>query len=179
MSLQSKKFSKRGILNLSKFLKVMLIVLILVLGSAAIFYYNQSSNSAEPKFDEAQAHVSSEEMKVQTITEIVVDQLLANLILNIEISPQDKQQDIVLSLQASEFQTEDILLKDSYNVLKEMNRIENVQNLTLKWFMPVKGKNTETLTMSFDHQVLLSLKDYTYNDLKQLALSYTKHEFVK
>ena len=167
---------------MSKSLKVMLIVLILVIGITAVFYYNQTSNSAEPEFDEAKAHVSSEEMKIQTITtisEIVVDQLLANLILNIEISPQDEQQNIVLSLQASEFQTEDILLKDSYNVLKEMNRIENVQNFTLKWFMPVKGKNTEILTMTYDHQVILSLKDYTYNDLKPLALSYTKHEFLK
>ena len=167
---------------MSKSLKVMLFALIPIIGYVSIFYYNQSSNSVELELDEAQAHISAEEMKVQTITtisEFVVDQLLADLIINIEITQQEKQQNIVLSLQASEFQTEDILLKDSYNVLKEMTQIENVQNFTLKWFMPVKGKNEEKLSMSFNHQVLFSLKDHTYKDLKQLALSYTKHEFLK
>lgn len=168
---------------MNKFIKVMLIVLLLVVGVAAVYYYSQTSNSVETKLDEVQPQVTSEEMKIQTITtiaEIVVEQLLANMILNIEVAPQeDGQQNIVLSLQASEFQTEDILLKDSYNVLKEMNRVDNIHNLTLKWFMPVKGKNTETLTLSFEQPTLLTLKDYTYSDLKQLALSYTKDALLK
>ena len=168
---------------MNKFLKVMFSVLILAIGIAAVYYYSQTSNSTEPKtLDEAQAPESSEEIKIQTITtisEIVVEQLFANIILNIEITPELPQQDIVLSLQASEFQTEDILLKDSYNVLKEMKRIENIESFTLKWFMPIQGKNTEALSLSFDQQTLLKLSDYTYSDLKQLALHYIKHETLK
>ena len=57
-----------------------------------------------------------------------------------------------------------------------MYRIEDINNFTLKWFVPVQGKNTEMFTLSFNQQTLLALKDYTYSDLKQLALSYTKYE---
>ena len=165
---------------MNKSIKAILIVLILIIGVAGIFYYSQTTNSTEPKeHNKTEAPKSSDEIKIQTIatiSEIVIEQLFANIILNIEITPLDGQQDIVLSLQANEFQTEDTLLKDSYNVLREMYRIEDINNFTLKWFVPVQGKNTEMFTLSFNQQTLLALKDYTYSDLKQLALSYTKYE---
>ena len=41
--------------------------------------------------------------------------------------------------------------------------------------MPVKNKNTEMLTLTFDQQTLSTMKNYTYIDLKQLATAYEKN----
>lgn len=168
---------------MSKLLKIMLVVLILLIAVGASLYYVRTSDSAEQKKNEnVQAQLSPEDIKVQTITEIseiVVNQLIENVILHIEITPTQESQNVVLSLQASEFQTEDTLLKDSYNIVKELYRVQNLENFTLKWFMPVKNKNTEMLALSFDHQILSTMKSYTYADLKQLATTYKKSEQFK
>ncbi|AWE06482.1 hypothetical protein DCE79_03370 [Lysinibacillus sp. 2017] len=168
---------------MNKLLKIMLVVFILLIAVCASVYYVKTSDSAEPKkIEKVQAQLSPEEMKVQTITEIseiVVNQLIENVILHIEITPAQESQNVVLSLQASEFQTEDTLLKDSYNIVKELSRVQNLENFTLKWFMPVKNKNTEMLALSFDQQSLSTMKNYTSVDLKQLATTYKKDERFK
>ncbi len=173
----------RGVLILNKLLKIILVVLILLMAVGASFYYVKTSDSAEQKkIDKAQAQLTPEKMKVQTITEvseIVVSQLIENVILHTEIIPTQESQNVVLSLQASEFQTEETLLKDSYNIVKELYRVPNIENFTLKWFMPVKNKNTEMLTLTFDQQTLSTMKNYTYIDLKQLATAYEKNEQFK
>ncbi|MER2113863.1 MAG: hypothetical protein ABS960_14315, partial [Solibacillus isronensis] len=101
------------------------------------------NSDQEETIIEAKASMTQEQLKTHTmlmLTEIVLKQFVENIMLNIEIIPVDEKQNVIVSLRASEFLSETTLLKDSYNLLNEIQHVEEINNITLKWFMPVKNK---------------------------------------
>ena len=142
--------------------------------------YIMKKNNLEhlESIEEAQAAVSPEQLKLQTmlaISEIVLQQFIENIILNIEITPMDDKHNVTISLQATEFLHETTLLKDSYNLLNELQHVEALNDVTLKWFRPVQNKNTEVFTLAFDAQTLQTINEISYKDIPQAAKQYIKH----
>ncbi|MER2027763.1 MAG: hypothetical protein ABS935_10805 [Solibacillus sp.] len=139
------------------------------------------NSDQEETIIEAKASMTQEQLKTHTmlmLTEIVLKQFVENLMLNIEIIPVDDKQSVIVSLQASEFLSETTLLKDSYNLLKEIQHVEEINNITLKWFIPVKNKNTEILTVTFDDEALIAFNEISYKDIPKSATQYIKHEHM-
>ncbi|MGN7477128.1 hypothetical protein ACTHOQ_04670 [Solibacillus silvestris] len=139
----------------------------------------KNASEQQEAIDEAKAAIAPEQLKSQTMiamSEIVLQQFVENIMLNIEITPIDDKQNVAISLQASEFIKESTLLKDSYNLLKEIQHVEALNNITLKWLMPVRNKNTEVLTITFDEQKLASINEISYKDIPEAAEQYIKHE---
>ena len=128
---------------------------------------------------ETQAQSSPEQRELQTMTtvsDIVLNQFLENIILNINLTPVDKKFDVDLYLQANEFISEETLLKNSYSILKPVQQIKAIHDFTIKWHMLVKNRNTEVLTLSFNEKTISSIENFSYADLKQSATTYRKHE---
>ncbi|MEK4424215.1 hypothetical protein [Solibacillus sp. FSL K6-1523] len=165
---------------MNKFFKVMLIFLTIFISILLVqFMVNYINSEETKKIEETTAQISPEELQTQTtiaITDIILNQLLENVILNIDFTHHDGQHDVDLFLQGREFVSEDTLLKDSYNILKEINKNETIHDFTLKWYMPVKNKNTEILTLSFSQDTISKIKNLSYKQLKQVATHYEKHE---
>lgn len=146
------------------------------------FILNKNNAEEQQTIEEAKAKVTPEQLKAETlmaISEIVLRQFIENIMLNLEITPIEDKQSVVISLQASEFIEENTLLKDSYNLLKELQHVNAVNDVTLKWFMAVRNKNTEVLTMSFDEQTLLAINNISYQELSEVATFYEKHEALR
>jgi|GEM_PF-6158532 len=158
----------------------MLIALLIFVCAVSVQYIIKMKNSdQEETILEAKASMTQEQLKTHTmllLTEIVLKQFVENIMLNIEIIPVDEKQNVVVSLQASEFLSETTLLKDSYNLLKEIQNVEEINDITLKWFMPVKNKNTEILTITFDDEALVDFDEISYKDIPHASTHYIKHE---
>ena len=160
----------------------MLIALLIFVCAVSVQYIIKMKNSdQEETIIEAKASMTQEQLKTHTmlmLTEIVLKQFVENIMLNIEIIPVDEKQNVIVSLKASEFLSETTLLKDSYNLLNEIQHVEEINNITLKWFMPIKNKNTEILTVTFDDEALDAFNDNSYKDIPQSATQYIKHEHL-
>lgn len=157
----------------------MLIALLIFVCAVSVQYIIKMKNSdQEETIIEAKASMTQEQLKTHTmlmLTEIVLKQFVENIMLNIEIIPVDDKQNVIVSLRASEFLSETTLQKDSYNLLNEIRHVEEINNITLKWFMPVKNKNTEILTITFDEEALVAFDEISYKDIPQSAAQYIKH----
>ncbi|MEK4228528.1 hypothetical protein [Solibacillus sp. FSL H8-0538] len=110
------------------------------------------------------------------VTEIANNQLLENAILDLQVSQQEKEQDVVLHLQSSEFMDEDTLLKDTYNMLQQIKTLEAVATFTFVWHMLVRNDNIEVLTLTFSRDTLQQLPTISYRELASIASYYHKHE---
>ena len=94
----------------------MLIFFLIFVCVISVQYIMKKNNlENQDSIEEAQAAVSPEQLKLQTmlaISEIVLQQFIENIILNIEITPMDDKHNVTISLQATEFLHETTLLKD-------------------------------------------------------------------
>lgn len=157
----------------------MLIFFLIFVCVISVQYIMKKNNlENQDSIEEAQAAVSPEQLKLQTmlaISEIVLQQFIENIILNIEITPMDDKHNVTISLQATEFLHETTLLKDSYNLLNELQHVDALNDVTLKWFRPVQNKNTEVFTLAFDAQTLHTINEISYKDIPQAAKQYIKH----
>lgn len=171
---------KGGFLIMNKFFKIMLIFLTIFISILLVqFTMNYFDSENTKKIEEAKSPLSPEELQTETtiaITDIILNQLLENVILNIDFIQHNEQQDVSLYLQGREFVSEDTLLKDSYNILKEISKIKTIRDFTFKWYMLVKNQNTEILTLSFSQNTIAQIDRLSYKQLKQLATHYEKHE---
>ncbi|MEG0470953.1 MAG: hypothetical protein RR588_01330 [Solibacillus sp.] len=168
---------------MKKFLKVILIFLTIFIGVLIVQFTIDFMNSKETKKkEEANTQMSPEEMQTQNIiliTDIVLNQLLENVILNIDLTQNESQQDVTLYLQGNEFVSEETLFKDSYNLLKEIRKIKTIGDFTLKWYMLVNNNNTEVLTLSFSHDTIDQMESLSYRQIKKFATHYEKHEALQ
>ncbi|MEK4629772.1 MAG: hypothetical protein ABS944_00005 [Solibacillus sp.] len=163
---------------MNKLLKVLLILFTIFISIVSVQFIIKTINSNEKK-EIKETHMTSEQMEVQTMTtisDIVLNQLLENVILNIDLSQNKKGFDVVLYLQANEFISEDTLLKDSYNLLIPIQQVKTIHDFTIKWHMLVKNKNTEVLILSFNEDTIATIEKYSYMDLTQLATTYVRHK---
>lgn len=154
-------------------------LLIFIVVVSIQFLFNTSISEKDANIEQAKTPLTPEQMELQTMTsisDIVLNQFLENVILNIDLNAHEDKQDIILYLQANEFLSEDTLLKDSYNLLKEIQHVELVHDVTLKWHKLVKDQNTEILSLSFANETVINIDNYTYRDLKTLASQYKQHE---
>lgn len=161
----------------------MLVVIILFVGVVSVQFMMKSNEATDQqKIEQTKAAAPPEQLKIETmnaITQIVLHQFVENIMLNMEIELLDDVQNLEISLQASEFIDEDTLLKDSYNLLKEIKEVKHVNDVTLKWFMNVRSKNTEALTLTFDAKTVQSVNELSYQELPTAATAYSKHDNVR
>lgn len=161
---------------------MLVILLVFVCFVSVRFIMKNNDATQEEKVEQASATLSPQQLKIETmnaLSQIVREQFVENIILDMEISPVDDKQKIVLSLQGTEFIDETTLLKDSYNLLKEMQQLQALQEVTLKWFMNIDSKNTEALTLTFDAKTVQKMHKLSYKDLPATAKQYVKHDNVK
>ncbi|MER2190930.1 MAG: hypothetical protein ABS951_08205 [Solibacillus sp.] len=139
-------------------------------------------NSEAPMDITSKEESSEELLKQQTTTAIatiVTKQLLENAILNITIAQQQDGQHVELLLQSNEFVDEATLLMDTYNILHEVQDIEHIKQITVRWHRLVENKNTEVLTLTVSKKTLATLSDSSHEKLPELADVYEKHPVLQ
>ena len=161
-----------------KFNKLYMVLLLslIVIGVVAIFILDVPSEEQLQQSEEMAKQTTPGYETMTAVAQIANTHLLENAILNIQVTPKDDNEEVLLQLQTPEFSTEDMLLKNTYKLLQDILKIETIDTFTVTWFMLIKTKNTEVLTLKFDRQALEQSAKIPYNELPNIVTDYKKHE---
>ena len=161
-----------------KFTKLYMVLLLglIVIGGVTFFISVEPSEDQEIKSEEMAMQKTPGYETMTAVAQIANTHLLENAILNIQVTPKDDKEDVLLQLQTTEFLTEDILLKNTYNLLQDIRKIETIDTFTVAWFALINSENTEVLTLTFNRQALEQAAKISYNELPSIVTDYRKHE---
>ena len=150
----------------------LLIVFIIV----GIFMVLFSSNNETPEIDESLIKKTPGLGTMLQIKEILTQQQLDSSIINIEVSPD---QNVIIELQGNDFVSEDMLLKDSYNIFTSSTSVKEMKESILKWYAKIDGQNVNVLTIKMTKSQMELLKSSPYTDVPTIAAHYKKHDQLK
>ena len=150
----------------------LLIVFIIV----GIFMVLFSSNNETPEIDESLIKKTPGLGTMLQIKEILTQQQLDSSIINIEVSPD---QNVIIELQGNDFVSEDMLLKDSYNIFTSSTSVNEMKESILKWYAKIDGQNVNVLTLKMTKSQMELLKSSPYTDVPTIAAHYKKHDQLK
>ena len=161
-----------------KFTKLYIVLLLglIVIGSIIFFTSDAPSEEQQQQSEELAMQKTPGYATMTAVAQIANTHLLENAILDIQVTPKDEQEDVLLQLQTTEFLTEDILLKNIYNLLQDIRQIETLHTFTVAWFALIASENTEVLTMKFDRQALQQAATVSYSELPNIVTDYKKHD---
>lgn len=149
-----------------------LIVFIIV----GIFMILFSSNNETPEIDESLIKKTPGLGTMLEIKEILTQQQLDSSLINIEVSPD---QNVVIELQGNDFVSEDMLLKDSYNIFTSSTSVNEMKESILTWYAKIDGQNVNVLTINMTKSQRELLKSSPYTDIPTIAAHYMKHDQLK
>lgn len=160
-----------------KFTKLYIVLLLgfIVIGGVTFFISGEPSEEQQQKSEEITEQKTPGNATMVAVAQIANTHLLENAILDIQVTPKDEKESVLLQLQTTEFLTEDMLLKNTYNLLQDIRELETIDTFTVAWFMLINSENTEALTLSFDRQALEQTANVPYTELPSIATDYIKH----
>ena len=150
----------------------LLIVFIIV----GIFMVLFSSNNETPEIDESLIKKTPGLGTMLQIKEILIQRQLDSSIIDIEVSPD---QNVIIELQGNDFVSEDMLLKDSYNIFTSSASVNEMKESILTWYSKIDGQNVNVLTINMTKSQRELLKSSPYTDIPTIAAQYMKHDQLK
>lgn len=162
----------------TKLYMVFLLILI-VIGGVGIFLSDKPDEDDLASLEEQAAKKTPGYATMTSLAQIAEKHLLEDSILDIQVSPNGNREDALLQLQTTEFLTEDTLLKNTFNMLQDVQKVDTLNTFTIAWFMQEESENVEVLTLTIDRKTLDQLHTVRYNDLPEIASSYEKHETLQ
>jgi len=153
-----------------------LLIIFIIFGIFMIIF---SSNEGTPEIDESQIAKTPGLDTMLQVKEILTEQQLESTLINIEVTPVQNGQSVVIELQGNEFVTEDILLKDSYNILSSTVSLDELSDGVLSWYKKLDGQNVNVLTIQMTKSQMEQVKTSAYTDIPSIATTYFKHDQLK
>ena len=153
-----------------------LLIIFIIFGIFMIIF---SSNEGTPEIDESQIAKTPGLDTMLQVKEILTEQQLESTLINIEVTPVQNGQSVVIELQGNEFVTEDILLKDSYNIFSSTVSIDELSDGVLSWYKKLDGQNVNVLTIQMTKSQMEQVKTSAYTDIPSIATTYFKHDQLK
>ena len=157
---------------------MILLAFFVVIGIGMILFY--SNDDSENKIDEDTINKTPGLNTMLTVSDMVSAQQLEADLINVEVKPtSNKLENIVLELQGNNFVTEDLLLKDSYNLFVDARKVSTLQNFTIIWYSNIATDNGAVLTITLSKEQCEQLASLAYTDISKIASSYTKDNALK
>ena len=150
-----------------------LLIVFIIVGVFMILF---SSSNETPEIDESQIDKTPGLGAMLQVNDILTQQQLESSLLNIEVSPD---QTIIIELQGNEFVSEDMLLKDSYNIFTSFVSINDMKEGILSWYAKIDGQNVNVLTIQMTKSQMELLQSSPYTDIPTIAAHYMKHDQLK
>ena len=150
-----------------------LLVVFIIVGVFMIIF---SSNEEKPEIDEALIAKTPGLGTMLQVKEMLIQQQLESSLINIEVTP-DKT--VVIELQGNDFVSEDMLLKDSYNIFSSSATINEMSEIILSWYAKIDEENVNILTIQMTKSQMEQLKSNSYTNIPTTAAQYIKHEQLK
>lgn len=163
---------------MQKFVKFYIILLAIFIGLGLLGF---SIKKDETKEDAEATAIENTPgyATMAAINEMTKEQQLQDAVLDIQVLPDKNNEIVLVKMQSSEFMNADILLKDSYNMLKNIAQSKQIVEMTFVWHQVLHNKNTEVLSMTFDRTALDKIQDISYNELSSIATKFEQHSEFK
>lgn len=152
-------------------------LLLFIIGGILLIIF--SSNEEVPEIDESQIAKTPGLNTMLQVQEIITLQQLESSLINIEVNPNRDGESVVIELQGNDFVSEDMLLKDSYNIFSSSISINDLSEGVLSWYAKIDGENVNVLTIEMTKSQMEQLKSSPYTDIPSIAASYKKHDKLK
>ena len=156
-----------------------LLLALIVIGGIGIFLSKEPSEEELAGLEEEAANKTPGYATMMSLSKIVEKHMLENPVLDIQVSPQGDREEALLLLQTTEFSTEDSLLKNTFNMLQDIQHIEILDSFTITWCTLIEEENVEMLTLAFDREGLDRIQAVNYTELPTIAVDYYKHESLQ
>ena len=153
-----------------------LLILFIIGGILLIIF---SSNEEVPEIDESLIAKTPGLNSMLQVKEILTQQQLESALINIEVNPSQNGESVVIELQGNDFVSEDMLLKDSYNIFTSFISINDLNEGVLSWYAKIDGDNVNILTIQMTKTQMEQLEASPYTDIPSIATSYKKHDKLK
>lgn len=163
-----------------KFTKLYIVFLagLIVIGGVSIFLSGKPSEEELAGLEEQTAKKTPGYATMTSLSQIAEKHLMDDAVLDIQVSPNDNQEEALLQLQTTEFATEDALLKNTFNILQDVQKLESLNTFTISWFRLQESKNTEVLSLTLTREALDQVHTIRYSELPAIASVYEKHEIL-
>lgn len=150
-----------------------LLIVFIIAGVLMVLF---SSNDETDEIDESQIDKTPGLRTMLQVNDILTKQQLESSIRNIEVSPD---QTISIDLQGNDFVSEDMLLKDSYNIFTSAVSVNELNKGKLSWYAKIDGKDVNVLTIEMTKSQMELLQSSPYTDIPTIAAYYMKHDQLK
>ena len=110
---------------------------------------------------------------MMTVASIVEKELSEDAILDLQVSPNGNQEHVSLKLQGKDIFTEENLLKDSYPILLQSSKIEEIATFQISWQLE---EDLTIMSFTVDHSDLSNMMLENYATIPSIAKNYYKHE---
>lgn len=155
------------------------LLILIIIGGISMVLSDKPSEEELASLEEQAAKKTPGYTTMTSLAEIAEKHLMENSLLDIQVSPKAKGEDALLQLQTTEFLTEDTLLKNTFNLLQDVQKIQTLDTFTISWFMLLENENVEVLTLSFEREQLDRIQGIYYADLPTIASTYKKHTQIQ
>ena len=153
-----------------------LLILFIIGGILMVLF---SSNEETPEIDESQIAKTPGLNTMLQVKEMITQQQLESSLINIEVNPSQTGESVVIELQGNDFVSEEMLLKDSFNIFSSTVSIIDLNEGILSWYAKIDGENVNVLTIQMTKSQMEQLKASPYTDIPSIAASYKKHDQLK
>ncbi|SOC35134.1 hypothetical protein [Ureibacillus acetophenoni] len=110
---------------------------------------------------------------MMTVASIVEDEISEEVILDLQVSPEDGEEHVSLKLLSDEILTEENLLKSSYPILLQSSEIENLSSFSISWHLE---NDLTVMSFTLDKADLSNMMLENYATIPSIAEDYYKHE---
>lgn len=160
-----------------KFTKLYIVFLagLIMIGGVSIFLSGKPGEEKLEKLEEQAAQKTPGYETMTSLAHIVEKQLGEDAVLDIQVSPNDKQE-ALLQLQSAESANENTLLEATCSILLDVQKLGSLDTITISWFMMQESENVEVLTLALTKEALDQVHMIPYSELPDIASVYEKRE---
>lgn len=154
-----------------------ILALFIVVGIGMILFSEKDGDSIQ--IDEKQIKNTPGLNTMLAVQEIIKNEQLEHYLINIDVTREDKLDSVLIELQGNDFVTEDLLLKDAYNISLSASSIDQLSQLKMIWYAKIDKKNEPILNLTLTKEAMQQLDSMNYADLPTIATNFDKHQALK
>jgi hypothetical protein len=149
-----------------------ILALFIVVGVGMIIFSEKEGDSIQ--INEKQKKNTPGLDTMLEIQQIIENEQLEEYLLNIEVTRENKFDDVLIELQGNDLATEDTLLKDAYNIFLSASSIYQLSQIEMIWY--AKQDNEPVLSMTLTKEAMQQLASISYADLPTIATQFERHK---
>ncbi len=153
---------------------IFILTVFIVFGLIGVFVNDNDEDSVSPDLPNSMVMANTPGYTtMMTVAAIVEEEISEDSILDLQVSPEGEEEHVSLILQSNDILTEENLLKQTYPILLQSSKIEEITSFTVNWKL---DDNLTVMSFKVDQTDLSNMMLENYATIPSIAENYYKHE---